>query len=134
VLVQLDELETLNLRYGMQKVSQLLQDIKQLIHHSVDNTANVSIEPLSSSRLGVILTGADRQEASTIARQVLDGVRKWSDQIPQGSRHLTLSIGLASLAMPPRNFPVSELVQAAERCLNGVQLSGGNGLKSIDIC
>jgi hypothetical protein len=44
-----------------------------------------------------------------------------------------VSIGAASVAVPSPNFPPADLFTAAERCLNGVRGSGGDGLKSIEI-
>jgi HD-like signal output (HDOD) protein/GGDEF domain-containing protein len=126
LLVELDNFDSLAAKFGTQQISKFTQDLKLLIHKFIEANVSVFVEPISDSRLGAILTGADRQEAIRVARQVLDGVRKWT--LP------SLSIGLASLAMPPRNFPALELVQAAERCLNGVRLSGGNGMKSIELC
>lgn len=134
LLLELDDVDSLRLKFGSHQFTKLVQDIKLLTHKLTEGNINIFIESISDSRLGVIMTGADRREALVVARQILDGVRKWSDQVPPGARHLSLSIGVASLAMPPRNFPASELVQTAERCLNGVKLSGGNGVKSIDIC
>jgi GGDEF domain-containing protein len=134
LLIQLDDIENLLPKFGPKQVAQFIQDVQRLIQNSIDTNVNLFVEAVSDARLGAILTGADRKEATTAARHVLEGVRKWSDRLPHGTRPLSLSMGLASLAMPPRNFPVMELVQAAERCLNGVQLSGGNGLKSIDLC
>ena len=46
---------------------------------------------------------------------------------------VTVSIGVASVALPPKNFPAAELIRAAERCLNGARLSGGNAVKSLEI-
>ena len=37
-----------------------------------------------------------------------------------------------TLALPPKNFPPQQLIDAAQRCLTGVQLSGGNAVKSIE--
>jgi hypothetical protein len=42
-------------------------------------------------------------------------------------------VGVASVALPPKNFPAEELIRAAERCLNGARLAGGNAVKSIEI-
>jgi hypothetical protein len=44
---------------------------------------------------------------------------------------MTLSAGLATLEVPPRNFQPHQLIDAAWRCLSGAQLSGGDTLKSI---
>jgi hypothetical protein len=42
-------------------------------------------------------------------------------------------VGAATLALPPRNFPPHELIEAAWRCLTGARAAGGNTVKSIDI-
>jgi GGDEF domain-containing protein len=46
---------------------------------------------------------------------------------------LTLSVGVATVSVPPKNFPPEDLVDAAQRCLFGAQASGGNSVKSIEI-
>ena len=46
---------------------------------------------------------------------------------------MTLSRGLATLEVPPRNYPPADMLAAAERCLAAAQLSGGNTTKSIDL-
>ena len=45
---------------------------------------------------------------------------------------LTLSAGLATLEFAPKNYPARELIDAAQRCLSGAQLSGGDTVKSIE--
>jgi PleD family two-component response regulator len=45
----------------------------------------------------------------------------------------TISIGVASLSLPSKNFPSDNLLKAAARCLDAAKLSGGNTLKSIDV-
>jgi len=40
---------------------------------------------------------------------------------------------LATAALPPKNFPAEDLLKAADRCLYGSRVSGGNVLKSIEI-
>ena len=42
-------------------------------------------------------------------------------------------MGIATLALPPKNFPAHELIDAAQRCLAAAQRSGGDSLKSIDL-
>jgi hypothetical protein len=46
---------------------------------------------------------------------------------------LSISMGLASLDVPPKNFPAQELISAASRCLSGAHLAGGDTLKSIEL-
>ena len=46
---------------------------------------------------------------------------------------VTLSVGVATLALPPKNFPAQDLLTAADRCLYGSRASGGGVVKSIEI-
>lgn len=87
-----------------------------------------------NDRRFAILTRHDRRRAVDLGWRITDGVRSWSDAATRPARMaISVSVGVATLSMPPRNFPAEELLTAAERCLTGVQLSGGDGVKSIDI-
>ena len=89
---------------------------------------------LDDGLFAVLLEDCDRRRAVAQAWHVVDGARIWKYPAPTLTQTgLSVSIGLATLTMPPRNFPAEELLTAAERCLSGVQLSGGDGVKSIDI-
>ena len=46
---------------------------------------------------------------------------------------LTLSVGVATVSLPPKNFPARDLLAAADRCLYGSRASGGGVVKSIEI-
>jgi GGDEF domain-containing protein len=134
LLVQIDDVESVVAAGGVSILGSTLQSIRSLIRNSVDLGDQVLIEPVTASCLGVILIDADRQQAANIARQVLESIRGGMSAGSTAGKPISVSMGLASLAMPPRNFPVAEMIQAAERCLNGAKLSGGNSLKSIEIC
>jgi GGDEF domain-containing protein len=86
---------------------------------------------VSDSRLALLWEGCPRSEALQFARSILAKIGPWSrEQFPLAT-DLTLSIGLATLEFASKNYPASELIDAADRCLNGAQLSGGNTVKSI---
>ena len=77
--------------------------------------------------------GCKRNEGFELARHMLDQAQDsalGSEGILPAS--WLFSAGLASLTLPPRNFPPRELIAAAERCLSGAMLSGGNAVKSIE--
>jgi HD-like signal output (HDOD) protein len=74
-------------------------------------------------RLALLLMGCERQDATRMTRQLLNAAGETS----------TVSIGIAAMGQVPRNFPPTELLAAACRCLSGAQVSGGNCLKSIDL-
>lgn len=138
-------------RQGRRPVSLVLAEIDEfdlvLVVHGVDGAAHVvhmlaaeletacDHEPdtlqVGEHRLAVFLEGYDRPQAVAVARHAVNGFREWSAE--RGNASISVSIGVATLPMPPRNFPCNELIEAAERCLFGVQLCGGDGIKSIDI-
>jgi hypothetical protein len=61
----------------------------------------------------------------------LAAVKPWSGAKFALRTDLTLSGGLATIDFPPKNFAPQEMLDAAERCLGGAQLSGGDTVKSI---
>jgi HD-like signal output (HDOD) protein/GGDEF domain-containing protein len=86
---------------------------------------------VSDSRVAVLCESCSRSEALQVARSVLAKIRPWSrEQLPL-TTGLTLSVGLATLEVASKNYPASELIDAAQRCLSGAQLSGGDTVKSI---
>lgn len=90
--------------------------------------------PLTDGSVAVVLGDCDRQHAVRLAQQILDA---WRRHAESGNAAVgggwSLSIGLAALALAPRNFPAQELLTSASRCLSGAQSSGGNCLKSMEL-
>jgi HD-like signal output (HDOD) protein/GGDEF domain-containing protein len=86
---------------------------------------------LLEQRFALILPDCDRRGAVEAGNQLLRELRSAADG--EEGRTFTVSIGASTVALPPRNFPPVDLVTSAERCLNGAKLSGGNGLKSIEM-
>jgi HD-like signal output (HDOD) protein/GGDEF domain-containing protein len=89
----------------------------------------------SESTVAIVLECCERTQAVAFGRRLVETVaqcaaakRDWFD------RSFTVSGGAATLALPPRNFPPRELIEAARRCLSAARASGGNVVKSIDIC
>jgi len=74
-----------------------------------------------------------RSDAVETVRQVLQQVKTWRMPGSIGQEiDISLSAGVATLALPPKNFPPQQLIDAVQRCLSGVQLSGGGAVKSIE--
>ena len=86
---------------------------------------------VSDSCLAIVWEDCPRNEAVQMARQVLAAVKPWSGVEFVLRTDLTLSCGLATIDFPPKNFAPQELLDAAQRCLGGAQLSGGDTVKSI---
>jgi HD-like signal output (HDOD) protein/GGDEF domain-containing protein len=90
---------------------------------------------LGDGQFAVILEQHDRMEAIEAGRRLLRGMRQWSQlQSTRGLPAITISVGLATLRLPPKNFPPREMIDAVSRCVFAAQASGGDVLKSIDLC
>jgi HD-like signal output (HDOD) protein/GGDEF domain-containing protein len=130
-LVAVDQYSDLLLHLGPAGFDDLLHWLK------------IDLAGWSAQRGGVLQTGeatfallwenCPRSDAVETVRQVLQQVKTWRMPGPiVQDLEISLSAGVATLALPPKNFPAHQLVDAARRCLSGVQLSGGNAVKSIE--
>jgi HD-like signal output (HDOD) protein/GGDEF domain-containing protein len=82
----------------------------------------------------LLLTNCDRPVAGAIGHQLLVEVRRLCERHADlSAAKLTVSVGIATTAMPAKNFSASSLIGSAERCLQAAKLSGGNSAKSIDV-
>ncbi len=131
-LLELDHVDSVADKLGEAQVTRMINRLQPMMHAIiVDEGRLVQVD---EHRFAVIYEGAERQPAVELTRQLVRCVRDWSgEQAATHSHPLSFSAGVATLGMPPKNFPCQELIDAAERCLNGVQLSGGDSVKSIDI-
>ena len=87
---------------------------------------------LPPSSFALLWEGCKRSEGFELARHLLRLAQEGSHS--DGAALVSgwmLSAGLATLTLPPRNFPPDELIAAAQRCLAGALLSGGT-VKSIE--
>jgi GGDEF domain-containing protein len=132
LLVEFDDFSTHLLTRGPQGAERAVRRLCDVIARTHRGAGEVVI--LTDVRFALILPKYERQPAVQLARQLIDNVRDWSsEESRRGQSAVSVSAGIATLAMPPKNFPAAELIDAAERCLSGSQLSGGDSVKSIDI-
>lgn len=90
---------------------------------------------MREARFGVILPKCDRRQAVEIGNQLRLRLRNSVASARElAAGPLTISIGISAVNVPPRNFASEDLVESADRCLRGVASSGGDGLKSIELC
>lgn len=95
-------------------------------------TPEYEVVRVCDSRIAVIMEAADSEHASDLLRQLIQGMKRWSEVRAQKRQEtLTISVGLASTGVPPRNFTSDILIERAERCLSAAQHFGGNTIKSI---
>lgn len=131
-LVEVDHYSDWVLAHGREGTHKLMLWLAEQLGAVTDRAQD--LQQLGDGQFAMLLSDCDRPQAIELTREALGHVREWSEQRhEQLGRSLSLSVGLASLVIPPKNFPPQELIGAAKRCLQGAQLSGGDTLKSIEM-
>jgi HD-like signal output (HDOD) protein/GGDEF domain-containing protein len=132
LLIEVDHLEQVVSTYGphvAQKLSIVLDTVCKVLDHQgkkVIRTGDVC--------QAIILPACDRRQAVELANELLRTVRLLVErQFSGGPLPVTVSVGAATVASPRKNLPPHDLIEAAERCLYGGHVGGGNAVKSIEI-
>ncbi|MEQ8790373.1 MAG: HDOD domain-containing protein [Pirellulaceae bacterium] len=131
LITQLDRYDELIMTRGLVGAEQLARLLEAAVASLWDGDGVHLAQ--GDGRFALLLENCDRRTAVELARRMVHGIREWSQRRGQQNTHVTVSAGLATLNLPPKNFPSHELIEAAQRCLYGAQISGGDVVKSIDI-
>jgi GGDEF domain-containing protein len=128
-LFEMDNFSDLLMQAGPAAMTELAYALRYALADWTASTAEARL--VSDSRMAMVWENCSRSEALGRARDSLCAVGDWSREQFELSVDITLSVGVATLEVAPKNYPPQELIDAAERCLSGAQLSGGNSVKSI---
>ncbi len=100
---------------------------------SLDHPRMVCL-PQGDAGFVLILPDCDRSSAVHLGNLLIDRMKRLTAIGDRGHRAtLSLSVGVATVSLPPKNFPAGDLLAAADRCLYGSRSSGGTVVKSIEI-
>jgi GGDEF domain-containing protein len=134
LVVELDQYEDLLMTCGRQSAEQFVAQLGEQCRR-IDHRGAVVVQP-RDLQYAVILPDCDRRQAIDLSNELVAKIRDAASSSASNiaaTAVATVSIGVASVALPPKNFPAAELIRGAERCLDGARLSGGNAVKSIEI-
>ncbi len=131
LLVEVDHFRDLLFQLGPDQGNHLRQ-LVEMVCRSIDHPA-VWCDEVHEAQFAVLLAGCERDEAVRRGNELVRAIRKLGSDSQPDRPTITVSIGAATVTMPPKNFLAEDLVEAASRCLYGAQASGGNTLKSIEI-
>ncbi len=132
VLLELDGYELFSRRQGAEAAEVAVTRLGEACR-SLDAPSMVCLQ-VRDARFAVVLSGWDREQGMNFARQLMPAVRKIL--LPQADGELapmSVSIGLSTVSLPPKNFPADSLLESATRCLLAARRAGGNSIKSIGI-
>jgi HD-like signal output (HDOD) protein/GGDEF domain-containing protein len=132
LLIKFDRPADSRLAEGARGIPRLLQ----LCERACRNLEHPGMHCLRYGQTGfaLILPDCERRAAVEYGSELIHEFRQLT---PPGVDRLSLpsrvSVGVAAVALPPKNFPPQDLLTAANRCLYGSQASGGGVVKSIEI-
>jgi HD-like signal output (HDOD) protein len=98
-------------------------------------TERFALLSISPERTAAILLNCDRRAALAVANHAITEIGK-SDihrQSESGGLATTLSIGLATVSVVPRNFDPARVIESAARCLSAARACGISTVKSIEV-
>ena len=96
---------------------------------------NVILVTLSNLRTAAILLNCDRRGAVAIANHAILEIGKSQGRgnREEGDLATTLSVGLATVSLVPRNFEAARMIESAARCLSAARSCGISTVKSIEV-
>lgn len=132
LLVELSHSDQLVLNRGLEGFRRLRSELEAACRRMEHGPATCLAH--GEAGFAVILKGCDRQLAVRLGNALIE---KFARAVPPGDMDqralTTISVGVAAVNLPPRNFPAQDLIQAANRCLYGSRSCGGGVVKSIEI-
>jgi len=132
LLVEFDGVDKLMLTHGVQGLEGLRRFL-EAASSSLDHRPAICL-PHGEAGSAVILPDCDRQRAIQLGNRLIDSVRQLAaSRSGDGRATIGVSVGVATVALPPKNFLPGDLLDGADRCLYGSHASGGGVVKSIEI-
>jgi len=131
VLFAIDEYDAIILMHGLSRSEYLLHITRKVCDNLDAPGQNCYL--LDDNRLALVLPNFDRQQAVQWAGETVRNMPELFDKCLPGNGTATLSAGIASVGVPPKNFPPTDLFESAQRCLNGAILSTGHTANSISV-
>jgi hypothetical protein len=89
------------------------------------------VETNSSVRRTLVLPAYDRQQAATLANDLIRNLER--SRIDGRELKAVVSLGIASVTLPSKSFRPVELLHTAERCLTAARGSERSVVKSLEI-
>jgi HD-like signal output (HDOD) protein len=95
----------------------------------------VAVVTLNGGRIAAILSDCERRSALSIANLAISQLGKCTghDNRDEYNPATTLSAGVATVSVVPRNFDANQMIESAARCLSAARACGISTVKSIEV-
>jgi HD-like signal output (HDOD) protein len=99
------------------------------------DSEDVALVALGDRRAAAILSDCERNAALAAAHVAMRQIAPATDGDAAAvtTAEVTLSAGVATAAVVPKNFDPARLIESAERCLNAARACGISAVKSIEV-
>jgi HD-like signal output (HDOD) protein len=95
---------------------------------------SVSLVSLSSARTAAIMANCERRAAIAVAQNaILKLGKRVATPSNAGGEPATLSIGVATASVVPKNFDPGRMIECGARCLSAARACGTSAVKSIEV-
>jgi len=131
LMVGIDRLEGVKRTGGPGVVRKILR-LVELACGTLDH-ALLDCFQAGEGQVAVVLPACDRAQAVQYGNTLVRTLPQLFAATSDGGPAISLSVGAATVVVPPKNFPPGELLERASRCLYGARSGGGGGVKSIEI-
>ncbi len=132
LLVQLDRVDELLLLLGAKDFEELRR-LLEATCRGLDHPWTTCL-PHGEAGFALILPNCERRLAVELGDHLLRAMYALKTaQHAGGPQLVTLSVGVATVRLPAKNFSPADLLDAADHCLYGSRASGGGVVKSIEI-
>jgi HD-like signal output (HDOD) protein len=102
---------------------------------SACDPSDIGLLSLGKERIAAILSNCDRSAAVAMAQDTI-AILARSSTVAAGSIcdvTTTISVGVATAGVVPRNFDPMRIVECAQRCLSAAHVCGISNVKSIEV-
>lgn len=95
---------------------------------------NVTLVAISEYRTAAVLVNCERRTAIAVAQHAIDAIGGVDSRQRIGDDGVvTLSAGVATASVVPKNFDPMRMIERAQRCLSAARMSGIGAVKSIEV-
>jgi GGDEF domain-containing protein len=131
ILFEVDHFASVVASWGPVETRNVLRHLRSMAG-GVDHPGAVCL-PLAEAKFAVVIADCDRRAALAIAQHLQRESKTLAGTALALPAAPTLSLGVATVSLPSKNFPPRDLLQAASRCLDASKTCGGRTIKSIDV-
>ena len=132
IMIDIDHFKQYNDVYGHTAGDDCLRKVAQSLTVAL-NRSDDFVARFGGEEFVCVLPQTDYNGALTVGKRLIDMIRLLdiTHKASAVADHVSISIGIATLAAPTPENTVQEMIRAADRCLYSAKAAGRNCLESV---